>query len=302
MGSAHLLLLSPSTLFFLGLNPTKPSISPKFSAQFRCSFSSRPRWDPYPDSSRGDRFDFDEGFRFGGRVREKRRNWWSDDEDDDDDDDEDDEFGFWDEPSATDWVCKILRAFAWMIPAVAISAVLGTGPNSLIMALVLPLGQTALSLAMDKLWAGPSSSPDPRPRSRPRGQPKHRPERDPFASFAGGPRKTRRGAGRPSTGTRTMNGSYQSSGAANNSSSAKKSGKSGSKFGGWDELDELSNTVPKEGQNQKAEGQNQKAEGLETEHTTTVKLSTTRKGERPFFLRLLIAVFPFLGSWTRFLF
>lgn len=294
MGSSHLLLLSPSTLFFLGLNPTKPSISPEFSTQFRCSFSSRPRWDPYPDSSRGDRFDFDEEFGFRGRVREKRRNWWSDDEDDDDDD-EDDEFGFWAEPSAIDLVFKILRAFAWMIPAVVISAVLGTGPNSLIMALVLPLGQTALSLAMDKLWAGPSSSPHPRPRSRPRGQPNPWPERDPFANFAGGPQRTKRGARGPRTGTRPMNGSYQSSGAADNGSSAKKSGKSGLKFGGWDELDELSNTFPKG-------GQKQKAEGLKTERTTTVKLSMTRKGEKPLFLRLLIAVFPFLGSWTRLLF
>ena len=190
---------------------------------------------------------------------------------------------------------QVLGAFAWMIPAVVISALLGTGPNSLIMALVLPLGQTALSLAMDKLWGGPSSDPGPQPRYSPRGQSKPRPKTNPFGGFASGSRKNNGGARDPRTGARPVNSSYQSSGAANNGRSAKKSGKSGSKFGGWDELDELSNTVPKG-------RQNQEAEELKRERPRTLKLTMRRKGERPLFFRLLVAVFPFLGSWTRFLF
>lgn len=53
-----------------------------------------------------------------------------------------------------------------MIPAIGISLLLGTGSNAFFMALAVPLGQTALSLVIDKVWGTTSSKPKPRTRTR----------------------------------------------------------------------------------------------------------------------------------------
>lgn len=166
-----------------------------------------------------------------------------------------------------------------MVPAVMVSALLGnTGSNSLIMALVLPLGQTALSLVMDKLWGGPSSSANFRPKPKSRSKSKSRSRSRPKARS------------RPRPG----NGGYQSWGAA------KKGGKSSSKFGGWDELDpEISSSTSfSDEQRQEVE-----VDALQRVYADPGKLSRTiSTREKPLFIRLLIAVFPILGSWTRFFF
>uniref|UniRef100_A0A803L547 Uncharacterized protein n=2 Tax=Chenopodium quinoa TaxID=63459 RepID=A0A803L547_CHEQI len=158
-----------------------------------------------------------------------------------------------------------------MVPIVLLSTVLDTGSNSLMMALVLPLGQTALSLVMDKLWEDPSSSRNFRPQSRPRSKSKTRRSRS-----KGYARKAR---SRP----RPVNGDYKSWEAA------KKDGRPDSKFGGWDELDQ---EVARS--NSFADEQKPKVD--------TGKLSRTLNKDKPLFIRLLIAVFPILGSWIRFLF
>uniref|UniRef100_A0A803KNM7 Uncharacterized protein n=1 Tax=Chenopodium quinoa TaxID=63459 RepID=A0A803KNM7_CHEQI len=138
----------------------------------------------------------------------------------------------------------IAKAFGWMVPIVLLSTVLDTGPNSLMMALVLPLGQTALSLA----------------RSRPR----------------------------------PVNGDYSD---YKSWEAAKKDGRPDSKFGGWDELDqEVSRS------NSFTDEQKQKADAPPRGYSDTDKLSRTLNKDKPLFIRLLIAVFPILGSWTRFLF
>ncbi|KAL2941257.1 Protease HtpX [Bienertia sinuspersici] len=178
---------------------------------------------------------------------------------------------------------QILRAFGWIIPAVMVSSLIGTGSNSMIMALVLPLGQTALSLVMEKMWASPSTGPRPtsrpqtRPRSKSRSRSRPRPKRNPSHRHP-------------------MNSGYQSWGEANNGS-AKKSKSSSSNYGGWDELDQQvasSNSFRKE--------QRQKVEALQKRSSEVSKLSRRINRDKPLFIRLLFAVFPFLGSWTRFLF
>lgn len=289
MGSTHFLILSPYSLHNLFLNPCKTLQNPKFSSKFRCSSSSRPNWGSNSDAFKSRRFEFEEEF---GR-RKKRRNWWSDDDDDDEEDDDDMGFGFWEEPStAIDWFSKIFGAFGWMIPAIMISTLLGTGSNSLIMAVVLPLGQTALSLVMDKFWGDPPSSrfrSRPRSKSRPRSRSRSRSAR--AANPVNGGARAARYRPRPASG------GYQSWGTATNSS-AKNGGRSGSKFGGWDELDQQ---VPSSANF--TERQSQKVNVLQHGgYTETGKLSTRIYREKPLFIRLLVAVFPLLGSWTRFFF
>lgn len=130
---------------------------------------------------------------------------------------------------------QIFRTFGWMIPVIVISTLQGTESKSLIMAVVLPLGQTVLSLVMDKMWGGPSSSPEFRPwsKSRSRRSSRSRRERNPFAGTANrGNRGAREARFRP----RSTNG-YQSWQTTNNPSS-KEGRRNNSKFGGWDELDQ----------------------------------------------------------------
>ncbi|XP_047256370.1 uncharacterized protein LOC107850311 isoform X3 [Capsicum annuum] len=176
---------------------------------------------------------------------------------------------------------QVLRAFGWMLPAIIMSAVIGTGTDTIIMALVLPLAQSALSLAMDTIWGWS----DEVPRS------KSKKKKRPYARAASNP------GIRMGKGQNTRNGKgvtdYQSWAASNCASDRNNSG-STLNCGGWDELD-----------NHGMEGQhimplNQRR--AEPRQWTDGKLSK-RIGRREtlLLLRLLIAVFPFFGSWTKLL-
>ena len=68
--------------------------------------------------------------------------------------------GLWDE--ATDyslWVFESFKSYGWTLPFIPLSSLLANDPNAFLMALVLPLGQTALSLLFEKLWGMPESKP-----------------------------------------------------------------------------------------------------------------------------------------------
>ncbi|KAF2306962.1 hypothetical protein GH714_022809 [Hevea brasiliensis] len=170
--------------------------------------------------------DYDE---FGFSGGEKQRIWWSnDDEDIWVDDDEEDDF----------WIFKVIRAFGWMVPAIGISLLLGTGPSAFLMALAVPLGQTALSALMDKV-------------SRPR--PKTETGRTKKKTFVRSS-KFKRGETsrrREENKSQEEKGSYQSWMAADRVS-YKNSGKRVRKFGGWDELD-ATYKVPRGTPRQKAD-------------------------------------------------
>ncbi|KAL9248173.1 hypothetical protein vseg_021526 [Gypsophila vaccaria] len=302
MGSTHLFLVSSSPINNLTINPRKTLRNPNFFPQFLPSSLSKFNRRTISGAIPSSRFDFDRDFR-----RKKRGNWWDDDddEDDDDDDDDEDEFFFWEENNQIDWIFKVVSIFGWMVPAIVISTLLGTGTNSLIgtnslvMALILPLGQTALSLVMDRLGESPASNSSPRnkSRSRRRPRPKNRSNSDnPFVRNTNG---NWRNADARDVRSRTSpgRGGYQSWRSANNSS-GNKGGESGSRFGGWDELDEQVGTTT----NFPREAQNREVNGVQRRDVGSSKLSKRRNGDQPLLLRLLIAVFPLLGSWTRFLF
>ncbi|KAL9381886.1 hypothetical protein Peur_024921 [Populus x canadensis] len=229
----------------------------------------------FEDELYTDSGDYDDEFGFSGTG--EKRVWWFDDDDDDDDDWDDDyeenEFG----------IFKIIKAFGWMIPAVAVSFLLGTdNPNAFLMALVVPLGQTALSLVMDKVWGTTSTNPKRRSRTKTR--------KKPFARAASKTKKTEPKAGEYKTNERK--GSYQSWVATDDGSNKKNTNRAPS-FGGWDDLDKAS---------YKAAGRASK-KGDERPKQNKGKLSRRgRVRDRPLLLRLLIAVFPFLASWSKFLF
>ncbi|KAL9676238.1 hypothetical protein QQ045_004451 [Rhodiola kirilowii] len=235
--------------------------------------TERSKFYPYSDLyDDGDDDEGDGGGFFGFSRKKKQRKWWSDDVDDEEDEEEEDEF----------WGFKILKAFGWMVPAILISMVLGTGPNALFMAVALPLGQTALSLAVNKVWGMAWQTSKPRPGNRTRSKP--------YASTSDGnrARKREQDAGfasrKQTTSSTSSTGSYEP--AQGNGHRATTS------FGGWDELDREVEMRPKPSM-EEDERKRQKKDS---------KVSK-RVGNRdsPLFIRLLVAGFPFLGSWARFL-
>lgn len=179
-----------------------------------------------------------------------------------------------------------------MLPAIGISLLLGTGPNALLMALV-PLGQSVLTLAFDKVWGRTSNSPKFRPRKRKR-KPFARASSKPFASAS---TNTRTSQSKQESEAGKSRRSYQSWVVADGGLYEHRD-KNGPRFGGWDELD-------KKVGNHKAPERSpgQMKNELPKQQKKVTKLSRTgRTRETPLMLRLLIAVFPFLGLWARLLF
>lgn len=159
-----------------------------------------------------------------GEFGFKKRVWWSDDfngENDDDDDEEEGDVGFGVQEASISfkWISKVLRSFGWMIPAVITSLVLGTGTDSIFMALALPIAQSVFSLITETLWKRSSRT---KAKSK-----KVTPAR---ATSNPGPRKTTR------TRPQKRAGDYTSWVASRNVSA--ETGKRNPRdFGGWDELD-----------------------------------------------------------------
>ncbi|KAI9187077.1 hypothetical protein LWI28_024149 [Acer negundo] len=294
MGTQAQFLVQLSTAFTSPslLNPDKTYNVTISHNIIRCR-SSRSRSDTDPTSSPRFRFNQDREFYTDGDDYSKQRVWWSDYDDDDDDDDDDD----WDVDEQDEfWIFKIFRAFGWMLPAIAVSSLLGTdvGPNAILMALAVPLGQSILSLMVDKVW-GSTTSNSPKSRS------KRKTKRKPFARAAANTktRQSRREneAGKTNESYEARNGkeSYQSWVVADDAP-PKKSEKTGPRFGGWDELD-------KKARNYKVPNRTPRVPKNELPKRQKGILSRTgRIRDKPLLLRLLIAVFPFLGSWTKLLF
>lgn len=177
---------------------------------------------------------------------------------------------------------QILNALGWMLPAIGISVLMGTGPNPLLMALVLPLAQSAVSFAIDTFWGKPSRSTKPKGRTK----------KKPFSRAASSMRTSE---DREDFESGNLRESYQSWTAANDISSKQTGDKTAPSFGGWDELDKSvgSYKAPKRATTQRENEPLQQKRG---------KLSRRVKNrETPLLLRLLIAVFPFLGSWAKLL-
>lgn len=182
-------------------------------------------------------------------------------------------FAFWSE--------QVFISYGWALPAIIASWLLATGPKAFLMALAIPLGQSALSLAFDKLWGKTQSKTKRRSRMR----------RKPAASTAS---SVEMGAEEQGESQETRKGKvgYQSW-IVGNDGSASNGGGDAPKFGGWDDLD----------RSRSAWRASQKTGGSRKTPTDNGKLSRkVRKSDTPLLLRLLIAVFPFLGSWTKMLY
>ncbi|KAL2482105.1 uncharacterized protein Fot_43549 [Forsythia ovata] len=223
-----------------------------------------------------DEYDNDE--EFGFRNAAKQRIWWS--EEFYGEEEEDEGFGILEGSTGFNWIFKVFRAFGWILPAIFISLLLGTGPSAIIMALALPLAQSALSLVAGTLWG----------RSGDTSRPKSKGKKWPYTGATSNTRVGKEKGKNPQTRKKEA-GDYRSWAAANNVSA--KSGKRNQQnFGGWDDLDEqtrvdkVPNTVPV-------------VKANEPRVQDKIKMSRRTKRDTPLLVRLLIAVFPFLGFWTK---
>lgn len=223
----------------------------------------------------GDDLHDDFGFSSGA----KQRAWWSDDNDYDDWEVEDDE-----EP----WIFMVFRAFGWMLPAVAISLLLGTSSNAFLMALVVPLGQSVLSFAIDKVWGQNTTKSSAKTRSRKR----------PFARAAAARNMKTSGKKEEENMPGERRNDYKSW-VSSDAGSYNKDRHNIPRYGGWDELDKQTET-----RNPKKEKMppSKKANKSQKQQKKYKFSQIGRVRDRPLLLRLLIAVFPLLGSWTKLLF
>ncbi|KAK4798512.1 hypothetical protein SAY86_030838 [Trapa natans] len=276
---AHL-FPSSAALFTSSLhqNPRLPRLHLLPSIDSTIVAAAKSRWDydeqePFSDG----RFGFGLGLEDDGFDGENQRTWWSDGDDD--------EFGF--DEDDTFWLIKIFRSFGWMLPAIGISLLLGSGSNTFIMALAVPLGQTVISFAFNKLWGFTMERPKPKVRAKTRKTPSSRSSND-----------ARRNVGKEKGGPRPRpRGSYQSWVSGDGLKRRGKGEGEGERFGGWDDLDGNTKTYD---YSTRTSGGKEEGSG---EKLKAGKLSRVgRVRERPLLIRLLIAAFPFLGSWMRLFF
>ncbi|KAK8942630.1 hypothetical protein KSP39_PZI008940 [Platanthera zijinensis] len=249
--------------------------------------------DPNAESIREGRFGFQHESRGGGLGQDRRRRWWSDRNNTEEDgleeefgpsDDEDDDGEqLWDKI----WIFKVFRGYGYMLPAIIASMLLATGPKAFLLALAVPLGQSVISLAIDKLW-GPRGQEEPTiGPSRTRGKPS--------SKFSADFRNREQDESSDESGGREDSPSWAATDAESND--GKEAGSGRRSFGGWDELD-------REGE--RARWRRARSERPSRSRSPGVKMGKlSMEGRRyegaPLLLRLLIAVFPFLGSWMRML-
>lgn len=181
-----------------------------------------------------------------------------------------------------------------MLPAIVISLVLGTGPNAFIMALAVPLGQTALSLVFDKVsgWSSKSWRSAPRARAKTKKKPFTRSGNNVRSNK--GKQEANKTAAAAAGGSGGEEKASYSSWLNTDGGVRDKGAKRVPKYGGWDQLDDQVET--------RKRTPRQKGNGIPKQQKKAKFSRIGRVRETPLLLRLLIAVFPFLRSWSRFLF
>lgn len=182
------------------------------------------------------------------------------------------------------WYLQVFKSYGYLLPAIIVSMLLATGPKAFLMALALPLGQSAISLAIDKVWGKVPGGQQTRRKSKKKS----------FTRSDGGYKRQWQDRS-----------SYNSPGRHDYQSWVSmdpgvddKAKTSEPSLGGWDDLD-------RQGGSTSGRARQQPSTPRSSPESELVKKGKLSKRGRykgaPLFLRLLIAVFPFLGSWTRML-
>ncbi|XP_019181120.1 PREDICTED: uncharacterized protein LOC109176136 isoform X2 [Ipomoea nil] len=187
------------------------------------------------------------------------------DEEEDDDDGEGGFPDFIDEFLDNIWILKVFQSYGWTFPPIILSILISSGLKAFLMALALPVGQSVLTFSFQKLWGLAQNKPRRKNQKRPR-------NRTPINN------NVRRKGQRPST--RNGKTGYRP-GTTRVYDSPSRNDQDAPTFGGWDELDQRRD--------------------FNMEPPQPSVGPSRRENGAPLLLRLLIAVFPFLSSWTKML-
>ncbi|CAN1278963.1 hypothetical protein LINPERPRIM_LOCUS16809 [Linum perenne] len=258
----------------------------------------------------------------GGKSAKARRTWWSD-EPPEMDSEEEVELGLLEELIESLWILKgclgvgirpvqILEPYGWGVPVIMVSWLAASGPKAFLMALAIPLGQSVVTFAIGRLLGtNKKKKKKKRPKEKRRVVNRKRPSSSPWKRR---PRnineiieeveeeERRRKEEEGASGKVRYESWVDSNGAFGDKGPGKQPSSPSNKaaFGGWEELDGLRFTEQKP----KPAAAGKKRRQPRGNRVTTVngKPSNMRMretSETPLVLRLLIAVFPFLASWTK---
>lgn len=168
---------------------------------------------------------------------------------------------------------QVLKSYGVALPFILVSMLLTTGPKPFLMALAVPIGQSTFSFALRKMWGGKGK--------RSKRKNKTRGTSRTLDKFWKEKRVGSRGSKKPKKGYKSWVPPHDDS-----------------SFGGWEQLDRGSD----EFQLGSSTSSGQRAGRSGKSPSENSRLSKRiRKSDAPLLLRLLIAVFPFLGSWTKML-
>lgn len=255
-------------------------------------------------------------------ARRNRRKWDSNaetfrtdftpqDDDEEEDEDVDDRSGSLEEVMADIWSFKVLKSYGLLFPAIFMSSLMATGPKALLMALAIPVGQSIFSLAY-KIFLGETRKKKPKWKSRVKRKTSPETVKNDVVE-----EETQVGSGKSRDERKYESWVVDGTG-----------GQDTQNFAGWDDLT-AAETIkrPYRAERSAAEGNGKlKTEGRrsDSKRNTTVgngmlrtdgrrrrdskrnategngRISTEdRRSNAPLLLRLLIALFPIIGSWTK---
>ncbi|XP_006644524.2 uncharacterized protein LOC102708567 [Oryza brachyantha] len=229
-----------------------------------------------------------------------RRRWWSDEDLEEEEEDEEYEYedglpgGSAQQLFGEPWFSKLFRAYGYVLPLLLASMLVATGPKAFLMAMALPLAQSAISWVVSFFTTRGREQQEESYEYQYDGDPPfERREVDYDDYYEGGARQW-------------QSRSYQ------------QPNKSGSSFGGWDDL-----LYDEDQRQQESTGKRTTPPEPDTAAATAdlgIGLRSRRGPRRsnggmsrgrsggsrrynqaPLLTRLLVALFPFLGSWFRIL-
>ncbi|XVF38564.1 hypothetical protein REPUB_Repub20aG0113000 [Reevesia pubescens] len=228
----------------------------------------RSKWDSNAETIRG------KGFRFN-----TQNDFDEEDEEDEDYDEEMASSGILEDGIDSIWIFKVFKSYGWSLPPILLSLLFATGPKAFLMALALPLGQSAVTFAFEKLFRSQSKQKrKARVRKKPKNTSRRTVKNVKMEEEQQEGRKSRKG----------MKG-YQSW-VVGDYDSVNEGGNGAISFGGWDELDGVGST--------RMPSTTESVSKRTTKEKDKLSMKQS-KSDAPLLLRLLIAVFPFLGSWTK---
>lgn len=171
----------------------------------------------------------------------------------------------------------MFRSYGWALPAILLSLLLATGPKAFLMAMALPLGQSAVTLAYNRLSG--------RKRTRSRVQTLKRRRRRRRKRSSNAVSNTGKEVQGRDRNWNTRNGNSGAGSRVEDEIFSSEFSNGTTSFGGWEELDGMQS--------------GEKSSGVFDRSGAKMEVGSRKLSSEnaPSLLRLLVTMFPFLGLW-----